>query len=57
MTTPPPTGFTCPRCGRISYHPDDTRHGYCGACHDFTGTDRLGARDNTPRVDPNGASR
>jgi anaerobic ribonucleoside-triphosphate reductase len=31
-------GFTCPRCGRTSYHPDDRRHGYCGACHDWTGT-------------------
>lgn len=29
--------FTCPVCLRISYHPEDARHGYCGACHDFTG--------------------
>jgi ribosomal protein S27AE len=26
----------CPRCGRISHHPDDVREGYCGACHDWT---------------------
>jgi hypothetical protein len=30
--------FTCPRCGRTSYHPEDARQGYCGACHDWTGT-------------------
>lgn len=29
--------FTCPRCGRTSWHPEDKRQGYCGACHDFTG--------------------
>jgi ribosomal protein S27AE len=28
--------YTCPRCGRTSYHPDDIREGYCGACHDWT---------------------
>jgi hypothetical protein len=32
-----PPGFTCPRCGRTSHHPDDIREGYCGACHDWTG--------------------
>lgn len=32
-----PWGFTCPRCLRTSYHPEDRREGYCGACHDFTG--------------------
>jgi hypothetical protein len=30
--------FTCPRCLMTSYHPEDERHGYCGHCHDFTGT-------------------
>jgi ribosomal protein L37E len=30
--------FTCPRCDRTSYHPDDRKNGYCGACHDYTGT-------------------
>ncbi|MDP5182151.1 hypothetical protein QOZ88_05840 [Blastococcus sp. BMG 814] len=30
--------FTCPRCGRRSWHPEDKRQGYCGACHDFTAT-------------------
>jgi hypothetical protein len=29
--------FTCPRCDRTSYHPDDQRAGYCGACHHYTG--------------------
>ncbi len=28
--------FLCPRCGRLSYHPEDERQGYCGACHDYT---------------------
>jgi hypothetical protein len=28
--------FLCPRCGRLSHHPDDEKHGYCGACEDFT---------------------
>lgn len=28
--------FTCPRCGMMSYHPDDVREGYCGSCHDWT---------------------
>jgi hypothetical protein len=29
--------FTCPTCSRTSYHPEDARQGYCGACHGFTG--------------------
>lgn len=29
--------FECPRCNRVSHHPEDERHGYCGNCHDFTG--------------------
>lgn len=33
-----PRGFTCPRCGRTSANPHDRREGYCGACHDWTGT-------------------
>jgi hypothetical protein len=28
--------FTCPVCNSTSHHPDDERHGYCGACHAFT---------------------
>jgi len=32
---PPPT-FTCPRCGRTSWNPNDVREGYCGGCHDWT---------------------
>jgi len=32
-----PDVFICPRCGRVSHHPEDLRQGYCGACHDFTG--------------------
>lgn len=32
-----PAPFTCPRCARTSYHPQDLEEGYCGACHDWTG--------------------
>jgi hypothetical protein len=32
--TPPPS-ITCPRCGRVSYHPTDIRQRYCGHCHEF----------------------
>jgi hypothetical protein len=28
--------FTCPRCHRTSWNPNDVREGYCGACHDWT---------------------
>lgn len=30
--------FTCPVCRRTSWNPNDVRHGYCGFCHDYTGT-------------------
>lgn len=35
-----PESFTCPVCGATSYNPNDVANGYCGACHDFTGTCR-----------------
>lgn len=35
--------FTCPRCSRTSHHPEDERHGYCGACHWWTGDPSLGS--------------
>ena len=28
--------FECPRCKKVSHHPEDERHGYCVNCHDFT---------------------
>lgn len=34
--------ITCPRCGRTSYHPEDIRQGYCGACHWWTSDEQLG---------------
>lgn len=34
----PTDSFTCPRCGRVSYNRDDIANGYCGACHDWTGS-------------------
>ena len=27
--------FTCPRCFRVSYNPNDIRERYCGACHQW----------------------
>jgi hypothetical protein len=30
--------FTCPECSAVSYSTRDIENGYCGACHDFTGT-------------------
>jgi hypothetical protein len=33
--------FTCPACGMTSYNPNDVREGYCGNCHDWTGTPTL----------------
>ncbi|HEV7405194.1 MAG TPA: hypothetical protein VGO11_19780 [Chthoniobacteraceae bacterium] len=33
--TPAEPSIECPRCHRVSYSPDDIRHRYCGACHEF----------------------
>lgn len=33
--------FTCPKCRRTSWHPDDVKHGYCGACHEFVSVDEF----------------
>ncbi len=33
--------FACPRCGAVSYNPNDIEHGYCGRCHAFTGDQRF----------------
>lgn len=41
MTEQP--SFTCPRCGRTSYHPQDAKWGYCGNCHSYTGDDLVTA--------------
>jgi hypothetical protein len=27
--------FTCPHCGRDSFHPRDLDYRYCGGCHYF----------------------
>ena len=29
--------FTCPKCNKKSWHPEDKKQGYCGACKEFTG--------------------
>jgi hypothetical protein len=29
-----PASYTCPKCGRTSYHPKDVEHRYCGNCHE-----------------------
>jgi len=55
--------FTCPACGRTSHHPEDLKHGYCGACHAFTGLpDGLSLAINTTGederlIDPTGEGR
>jgi hypothetical protein len=41
--------FACPRCSATSAHPTDAAEGYCGACHDWTGTD---GRCGMPRSRP-----
>jgi hypothetical protein len=30
-----PPAFRCPRCGAVSYNPNDIRENYCGRCHVF----------------------
>lgn len=30
-----PASFICPRCGAVSYNPNDLRERYCGRCHVF----------------------
>jgi hypothetical protein len=34
--------YTCPICGRVSYHPEDAANRYCGACHQW---EKLEAED------------
>lgn len=33
--------FNCPRCRATSYNPHDIREGYCGGCHDWTGSPKI----------------
>lgn len=40
--------FLCPRCLMLSTNPGDVEHGYCGACHDFTGADAGGLTPQPP---------
>lgn len=41
----PQPSITCPQCKRTSYHPEDIRQRYCGACHAF--------HDELPPMAPN----
>lgn len=34
-----PPSFTCPRCGAVSFNPNDIRERYCGRCHVFVDGD------------------
>ena len=37
MSQPPfYPSITCPKCGSVSYNPNDIAQGYCGRCHDWT---------------------
>lgn len=31
--------YTCPKCGRTSYNPNDIANKYCGYCHEFERTE------------------
>jgi hypothetical protein len=35
--------FVCPACNRASWNMNDRTAGYCGACHDYTGTPGKGS--------------
>jgi hypothetical protein len=35
--------FTCPRCAKVSWHPEDEAQGYCNRCRWWTGDPQLGA--------------
>lgn len=47
--------FTCPRCGRDSWHPGDAEHGYCAACRWWTGDPILGQPSVIARAELEGA--
>jgi hypothetical protein len=49
--------FTCPVCQRTSYHPEDEKWGYCGACHDFTGGYGYGDQRHRSSSTPAGQER
>jgi ribosomal protein L37E len=36
-----PPSIECPRCHRVSFHPQDVSEGYCAHCHDFTTAKKL----------------
>lgn len=35
-------GYRCPKCGKVSHHPEDLKHRYCAACHEFEKSDWRG---------------
>jgi len=37
MSESPPSSFTCPICGRTSYHVQHVEEGWCKRCHGRTG--------------------
>ena len=44
--------ITCPVCRMTSYHPEDIRQGYCGNCHDWTGSVTPGSPASLPEQEP-----
>jgi len=50
---------TCPRCGLVSYHPEDIRQGYCSVCRWWTSDPTLGQVDGwcAPRGEGRGSWR
>lgn len=41
--------YTCPDCGKTSFHPVDEVEGYCGACHKYTRLPQLLQDEATSR--------
>lgn len=48
MSTEGLPSITCPQCGMTSCHPRDVEAGYCGKCHEFTGTPEVKGRKRDP---------
>lgn len=47
--------ITCPRCKKVSHHPEDEAQGYCGFCHWWTSDPQLGAPEVIAQAEAEGA--
>lgn len=41
--------ITCPVCQRTSWHPEDVKQGYCGACHWWTSNEAMAGLNRASR--------